>query len=324
MKTVGRVKKTSCSLIVRCYNEEQHIGKLLAGVMEQTIKDVQIILVDSGSTDATLAIASRYPVKIVNIAPEEFSFGRALNIGCNEATAEFIVLASAHVYPLYKDWLEYMVKPFDDENVALVYGKQRGDDNARYTEHQIYKKWFPDDGALNQTYPFCNNANSVVRKSLWKSTPFDEELTGLEDLGWAKKMFDQGKKIVYSAEAEIIHVHNESPMKIYNRYEREAIAFKRIYPDEQFDFVDFIKLFFSNTLTDYYHATLDGAILKNVVSIPLFRFMQFWGTYRGYRLHGAVTHKLRNRFYYPEGFFRKQPEKDIEKEKTRRIDYENH
>ncbi|NEQ09520.1 MAG: glycosyltransferase, partial [Moorea sp. SIO4E2] len=62
------------SIIIRCYNEEQHIGRLLSGIMQQTIQDVEIIVVDSGSTDATPSIASRYPVKLLSIKPEEFSF----------------------------------------------------------------------------------------------------------------------------------------------------------------------------------------------------------------------------------------------------------
>ncbi|MFB8794966.1 MAG: glycosyltransferase [Microcoleus sp.] len=46
-----------CSVVIRCYNEEQHIGRLLSGIMEQSVRDVEIILVDSGSTDATVGIA---------------------------------------------------------------------------------------------------------------------------------------------------------------------------------------------------------------------------------------------------------------------------
>lgn len=67
--------ETYCSIIIRCYNEEQHIGRLLSGIMSQTIKDIEIILVDSGSTDSTLSIASRFPVKVLHISPQDFSFG---------------------------------------------------------------------------------------------------------------------------------------------------------------------------------------------------------------------------------------------------------
>ena len=44
-----------CSIIIRAYNEEEHIGRLLQGITEQTVRDVQVILVDSGSTDANRA-----------------------------------------------------------------------------------------------------------------------------------------------------------------------------------------------------------------------------------------------------------------------------
>jgi len=115
----------SCSIIIRCYNEEKYIGKLLHGIIQQAVKDVEIIVVDSGSTDGTLEVASRFPTKIVSIEPEYFSFGRSLNLGCRHATQEFIVVASAHVYPLYKDWLQQLLLPFTDPHVAMVYGKQR-------------------------------------------------------------------------------------------------------------------------------------------------------------------------------------------------------
>jgi glycosyltransferase involved in cell wall biosynthesis len=52
------------SVVIRSYNEEQHIGRLLIGLLQQTRRPDEIVLVDSGSTDATLAIASRFPVEI--------------------------------------------------------------------------------------------------------------------------------------------------------------------------------------------------------------------------------------------------------------------
>jgi glycosyltransferase involved in cell wall biosynthesis len=45
-----------CSIIIRCYNEEEHIGRLLTGIMEQTLQEIEIIIVDSASTDPTLLV----------------------------------------------------------------------------------------------------------------------------------------------------------------------------------------------------------------------------------------------------------------------------
>jgi glycosyltransferase involved in cell wall biosynthesis len=53
------------SIVIRSYNEEEHIERLLSGITRQSIKDLEIIIVDSRSTDATLSIASRYPERIL-------------------------------------------------------------------------------------------------------------------------------------------------------------------------------------------------------------------------------------------------------------------
>ncbi len=316
-------KNPKCSLVIRCYNEELQIGRMLAGVMMQTVKDVEIIIVDSGSTDATLSIANRFPAKIIHVKSEEFSFGRALNIGCAAATANIVVIASAHVYPVRKDWLDCLLFPFQDQDVAIVYGKQRGDERSQFTERQIFKKWFPDESMYQQRHPFCNNANSAIRRSLWKSLPYNEELTGLEDLDWANKVTSLGKKIIYNAKAEVIHVHNETSKKIYNRYRREAIAFKSIYTHERFNLNDFFKLFIGNVFIDYFHAIQDQVLFKNLFSIPVFRLMQFWGTYIGFRQSGLISAQLRNRFYYPDGFYRHKKGMAID-DVSLRIDYDHH
>ena len=306
-----------CSIVIRCYNEEQHIEKLLEGIIKQTIKDVEIILVDSGSTDATVSIASRYPVKILSIQPEEFSFGKALNLGCQAANSDLIVIASAHVYPVYCDWLENLLMPFRDPQIALVYGKQQGNELTKYSEHQVFAKWFPTQSDWNQPHPFCNNANAAIRRSLWQQLSYDEKLTGLEDLDWAKRVQKLGYKIAYTANAPIVHVHDESLVRIYNRYRREAIALKQIFPQEHFHFWDFIRLFLGNMISDYYHAWHDGVIRPNLEEIFLFRFMQFWGTYKGF--HDRVSSQLKRTFYYPNGLVRTQS--SLEKKVERLIDY---
>src|SRR5919198_222618 len=124
----------NCSLVIRAYNEEKHIGRLLEGVHHQTIKDMEIILVDSGSTDKTISVAESFGVQIVQIPSSEFTFGRSLNLGIQAATRKLIVIASAHVYPVYPDWLESLLRPFEEKNIALTYGKQRGPESARFSE----------------------------------------------------------------------------------------------------------------------------------------------------------------------------------------------
>lgn len=291
----------SCSIVIRAYNEAQHLGRLLEGIKQQTVKDVDVILVDSGSTDSTVAIAESYGAQIVRIPSAEFTFGRSLNYGIKAAKRELVIIASAHVYPVYPDWLETLLSPFQDEQVALSYGKQRGPEFAKFSEQQIFHQWYPGISNLKQETAFCNNANAAIRKNLWKENQYDETLTGLEDLAWAKWARDQGHVISYVAEAEIIHVHDETPLGVYNRYRREAMALRKIYPEAHFNLYDFLRLTITNILSDLWHAVREGILLKNISSIFWFRFMQFHGTRMGHRETSLVTPQLRETFYYARG-----------------------
>jgi len=296
-----------CSVIIRAFNEEKHIGKLLDGIAcRESQHTVEIILVDSGSTDNTVQIAEQKGALVVRIRPEEFSFGRALNLGCQQATGDILLFASAHVYPVYTNWIDRMLAPFDDAKVGLTYGRQIGNHLSKFSEQQLFAKWFPPVSNYNQLIPFCNNANTAIRRSLWEQLAYDESLTGLEDLHWAGVIQQQGYKIAYEADAVIVHVHEETPRKIFNRYYREAIAFKRLKPHAQFNAWNFIYLSITNILSDYITAIQEGAFLANILDIPMFRVLQFWGTYQGYRFIGTLDRTLRQRFYYPNEFFRRE------------------
>jgi glycosyltransferase involved in cell wall biosynthesis len=303
----------NCSIVIRAFNEEKHIGRLLEGLRQQTLKDVEIILVDSGSTDQTVSVAESFGARIVRIPSAEFTFGRSLNFGLRAATRELVVIASAHVYPVYPDWLETLLHPFENEKVALTYGKQRGPDFAKFSEQQIFHQWYPDVSKPRQETAFCNNANAAIRKSLWGKNPYDETLTGLEDLAWAKWAKDQGFAIAYAAEAEIIHVHNETPHGVFNRYRREAMAYKRIFPESHFSVYDFLRLTTTNIVSDLWHAVRERVLWKNFTSIFWFRLMQFHGTRLGHRETSLITPQLRETFYYArERKPKYNPKRDIE------------
>lgn len=290
------------SVVVRCFNEEEHIGKLLHGITRQTVEDREIVVVDSGSTDGTLAVARRFPTRIVEIEPEAFTFGRALNVGCERADGEFLVFASAHVHPVYEDWLESLLAPFENPDIGAVYGKQRGGGGTAYSERQIFRRLFPDEDVPVQETPFCNNANCAIRRSLWEEIPYDEELTGLEDLHWARRVLDRGWKLSYAADAEVVHLHDETPREVMHRHMREAVALSRIYRERGMSFASFLRLFVQNTVSDWTHAAREGVLGEHLLEIPRFRFMQFWGAYRGFRQRGEVPEELHRRFYYPRGY----------------------
>ena len=295
----SKADRPRCSIVIRAFNEEQHIGKLLTGIMKQTVQDREIILVDSGSTDTTPEIAANFPVKIVQINPAEFTFGRSLNRGIAAATGEFVVIISAHCYPVYPDWLEQLLKPFEDSRVAVCYGKQRGAETNHYSEHQFFRNYFPDISQLDQGQPFTHNANAAIRKSLWEQHPYDEQLTGLEDLAWSSWAKEQDFSIAYVAEAEIIHIHEETIKQVHNRYRREAIAMKQILPESHFSIRNMISMIIRRTVNDMSHAREERVFTSEFLNILRFRLVQYIGTWQGYRYSGDIDHQLHKQFYYP-------------------------
>lgn len=294
-------KSPRCSIVIRSFNEEKHIGRLLEAIQKQTLKDLEIILVDSGSTDRTLAIAANFPAHLHRISPKEFTFGRSLNKGIAAARGEIIVMASAHVYPMQNDWLERLLVPFADPGLALSYGKQRGAEENKFSEEQHFRTWFPDESNRNQARAYANNANAAIRRSLWEKNPYDEELTGLEDIAWASWAREQGYKIAYLAEAGVVHAHDESAAQIVNRHRREAIALKQILPESRFTLRNFLSLTTRSIFSDFAAARKERVLLREAIGIKRFRFLQYWGTYRGYKQRGLVSPALRQVFYYPPG-----------------------
>lgn len=288
----------SISIIVRCYNEEEHLARLLTGLARQSLK-AEVIVVDSGSTDASPAIATRYGARLLNIPKSEFSFGRSLNLGCQMATGQVLVSISAHCYPISSDWLESLIRPFADRKVAFSYGMQRGDDTSQLSEANIFRQWFAEASDFNQSTPFANNANSAFLRSVWEDLRFDEMLTGLEDLDFASRAMKRGHRVAYVAEAPVIHVHKESWSQVYNRYRREAIAMRQIMPQASFGPRALVSSLMAGVFQDLKEAISRRQLYSELLNILRFRCCQYFGAFRGFRDHSDITESLHQIFYFP-------------------------
>ncbi|MBJ7472429.1 MAG: hypothetical protein JHD16_14070 [Solirubrobacteraceae bacterium] len=184
--------------------------------------------------------------------------------------------------------------------MALTYGRQTGPPSVRFSEQRLFETWFPETSVARQRHPFCNNANAAVRRTVWETIRYDEYLTGLEDLDWAKRALDAGHVLAYAAEAPVVHVHEENFSQVVNRYRREAIAHKQIYDDQRMSLVDAGRLAVVNVLSDWNAVRKAGHPAIYYLSVGKFRVAQFWGTYQGFSQQGPVSSLLKRRFYYPE------------------------
>lgn len=289
------------SVVIRTFNEAKRLPDLLGGLKDQKTDglDVETIVVDSGSTDATVAIARDAGARVLTIDKERFTFGRSLNLGFEAARGDFLVAVSGHCHPVDGHWLQELTRPLADQRAVYAYGRQIGHGVSHFSELQVLKKYFPERSAIPQDGFFVNNANAALLRNVWSQYRFNEELSGLEDMELGKRLVNDGHKIAYVAEACVYHVHEETWHKVQVRYEREALALRAIMPEVHVSFADFLRYYASSVLHDCGAALQERRLLRTGSSILTFRLMQFWGSYRGNHEHRRLSRNMKERYFYP-------------------------
>jgi rhamnosyltransferase len=132
------------SVIIRTLNEENNLAELLDSVQSQKVFDfdVEVVVIDSGSTDRTLEIAENFNSRIATIEKSRFTFGRSLNEGCEFAFGDVFVFISGHCVPTDNNWLVNLVNPVLNKTVDYTYGRQLGRFPTKFSETELFK--FPD------------------------------------------------------------------------------------------------------------------------------------------------------------------------------------
>jgi len=207
------------SVVIRAKNEARYIGETLAAVQGQHYRDFEVIVVDSGSTDRTREIADDYGAKVITIAPKEFTYGRALNLGVANSQGQLLASLSAHATPETSDWLGSLVRRFGPPSVAGVYGRHIPRDNASFFEllGMQLSGVTSKEPRLQAGSARFSNANGATRRDLWELFPFNEDLPGAEDIDWARQMQHMGYLIVYDPAAAVYHSHGESLPRLIKR-----------------------------------------------------------------------------------------------------------
>ncbi|MEH6592733.1 MAG: glycosyltransferase [Halioglobus sp.] len=290
------------SIVIRTLNEEKHLDELLSCIGNQKLTDglgLEVVIIDSGSTDRTLEIGQKHDCRITHIQKQDFTFGRSLNRGSAYAEGDVLVYLSGHCVPVDNDWLMRIVAPLVEQDVCYTYGRQVGRDSTKFSERQLFQKYFPDRARAPQADLFCNNANAALLRSVWETYLFDEDILGLEDMELAKRLVADGKTIAYVVDAPVYHIHDESWTQTRRRYEREAIALQKIMPGVHISLFDTMHYIIVSILSDYQTAINQKCFRAEFWGIIKFRLAQYWGAYRGNHEHRKLSEKRKYNYYYP-------------------------
>lgn len=218
---------SSVSIVIRARNAVKDLRRCLGKLREQIVprssQGFDIIVVDNESSDGTRELALEFGAKVVSISRGEFTWGRALNIGVAQSRADIVLILSADAYPADVGWVAGMTSPFEDPRVAAVYGRQLPRPDAPVDESVRLKRTFPAQSMQFDAVPSgftqdggsipVSNACAAIRRAVWESLPYDECIAGGEEGVWTFHVLERGYRVVYSAEAQVFHSHNDSIMR---------------------------------------------------------------------------------------------------------------
>lgn len=229
----------SVSIVIPVLNAEPYIPKLMDAFLSQTKIDLlEVILVDSGSTDRTKEIATNYSiVRVVSI--ENFTHGYSRNVGARAAQGDLVVFLSQDAVPANNDWLFNLVNVFVDKKIVAAYSRQIPWDSASPMEKFFLHKRFPDLSAIRfKEHPndlltlekvFFSNVSSGVRRSMLLEYPFDEELIMSEDQQLSRDLINAGYHVCYVAESVVIHSHCYSLRAAFKRYFDSVYSLTKVF-----------------------------------------------------------------------------------------------
>ena len=203
---------SNISVIIRCRNEENHIGLAIQSVIDN-FDNPEIIVVDNNSTDESMKVVSLFDRhNIIKLSMNgNYTPGKALNLGVSKASNKYILILSAHGEITKMD-MKCVMHCLDDEKIEAVFGNQvpiyRG---KRITKRYIWMHFTGDDYITNMVSPiekrhFLHNAFCFYNREFLLENPFDESLSGKEDRYWADNLVNVlGKGYFYTSLIEIKH-----------------------------------------------------------------------------------------------------------------------
>lgn len=209
------------TILLRTLNAGADLPALLASLEAQTVRPLELLAVDSGSTDGTREKLEAAGARIVKIERERFSHARSTNLGFREAKGEIVVMLSQDALPTDERWLERLTAPLADTGVAATFGRHLARPGCFPIERWQIEADYPEAPPAGVLY---SNVNSAARHSVWTELPFDESLTISEDRVWAKHQIERGRRISYVPEAAVWHSHEYSIAAAGQRCRAEAAA----------------------------------------------------------------------------------------------------
>jgi rhamnosyltransferase len=216
------------SIIIPTHNSENHLNTLLKSLEDQSLKGVELIVIDTASTDNTLKIAKSYNANIIKIKLADFTHGHVRNLSGKSATGDILVYLTDDAAPVDNDSIDNLISSFRDPRVAAVGGRQIPNKNSKPFGRHLRLFNYPES-SFCRTY---SDKHTLGFKTIFLSNSFAAyRRVCLEKIGWFEKdaifgedslacalLLKAGYRICYQSSAMVYHSHDYSILEEFKRY----------------------------------------------------------------------------------------------------------
>ncbi len=214
--------QSSISVLIRTFDSAKTLERVILA-LGMAAGD-ELVVVDSGSRDATLDIAQKHGARIIRaIGP--FNYSKSLNLGFAAARNAWVLVLSSHAIPLVPAFLaahRAAIEKFP-ASVAVGYAPS-GISNKFMADARIGDVQFYSPDNYQPVEHLCGNANSIYRRAIWEQLPFDETVRTAEDMIWLREYLRQGGHIAYIPAARTLNCNQGSLAYMFRKGYSDARA----------------------------------------------------------------------------------------------------
>lgn len=262
------------SIIIPTKNAGPEFDNLLSMLRKQAgFQSVEIIIVDSGSTDDTLKIAEINETKIIKIAPEEFSHSYARNLGAQQAIGKYLLFMTQDAFPSSTFWLYqiFYVLKNNDVVAASCAEFMREDADLLYrvltwnhhrflgieSQDQIMSMPKNTDGVSLRKNAQLSDVTCLIKKDVF--TQYWYRYNYAEDLDLGVRLIRDNYKLALLRSVATIHSHNKPAYYYLKRWYVETLSLAKILPNQTITKFKFDSLL-NEIVTTYHliHEILNG------------------------------------------------------------------
>ena len=228
------------SVVIPVKDGGADLERCLAGIaMQQVDEEVEVVVVDSGSTDGSPDRARAAGAVVHEIPPAEFGHGRTRNLGVGLARGDLVVFTSQDAVADDDRWLALLAAAARSApDVAGAYGRQLPHEDARPPEAFFLDFLYGPDGRVQRlgqheelTFEatLFSNVNAAIPRPFLERFPFRDELTMSEDQEWSRRVLREGHTLVYEPRAAVRHSHAYTIGTAFRRFFVSGVSAQHSY-----------------------------------------------------------------------------------------------